>query len=239
MMGKNMKLVGNVFLSSDPHLGHGNIIKYCRRTDFVNAEEKLLIDSAYSAKTEEEKYEIFKSFKISRESIKRMDDAIIHNYNAKIKEKDTLLLLGDFAFVKTRQEAEAYRKRINCKNIIFIWGNHDNRNILTGVFENHYDQKLVSLPSGDKVFLNHYAMVTWDQSHRGSYHAFGHSHGNFNQYKDKNMRDIKSLDVGVDCHNYQPLSFNEFKHIVDIKTSVKQGAIDKILSAIHFMGRLK
>ena len=56
--------------------------------------------------------------------------------------------------------------------------------------------------------LAHYAQRTWHGAFRGSWHLFGHSHGNLGPY-------LKSIDVGVDVHNFLPVSFSERKQRMD------------------------
>lgn len=52
------------------------------------------------------------------------------------------------------------------------------------------------------IVLCHYALRVWDRSHYGSWHLFGHSHGHLPGLG-------LSLDIGVDCHGYRPLSLAE------------------------------
>ena len=60
-----------------------------------------------------------------------------------------------------------------------------------------------------KIILFHYAMKVWRSSFRGTWHLYGHSHGHL--FDDPTSR---SFDVGVDCHNYAPLSYEEVKSII-------------------------
>ena len=69
------------------------------------------------------------------------------------------------------------------------------------------------MPRGEQmIVLFHYAMRTWNASHWGTYHLYGHSHGSLPD-------DINSLsfDIGVDCHNYYPLNYAEVKAIMQRK----------------------
>ena len=52
------------------------------------------------------------------------------------------------------------------------------------------------------IVLCHYALRVWDRAHYGSWHLYGHSHG---QLPSLGL----SLDVGVDCHGYRPLNLVE------------------------------
>jgi hypothetical protein len=55
-------------------------------------------------------------------------------------------------------------------------------------------------------------MRTWNKSHRGSWHLYGHSHGTL-----PDDPHSMSFDVGVDCHNYRPLSFEQVKAVMSKK----------------------
>jgi calcineurin-like phosphoesterase family protein len=61
----------------------------------------------------------------------------------------------------------------------------------------------------DKITVCHYAMRKWcpHNENNKSYHAFGHSHGTLTSGVEP-----YSMDVGVDCHNYTPLSLEDFKN---------------------------
>jgi calcineurin-like phosphoesterase family protein len=52
----------------------------------------------------------------------------------------------------------------------------------------------------------------WNAKHHGTYHLYGHSHGSL-------ADDIhsRSFDVGVDCHDFYPLSYAEVKEIMKKK----------------------
>ncbi len=62
------------------------------------------------------------------------------------------------------------------------------------------------------VILFHYALRVWNASHWGSYHLYGHSHGSL-----PDDPTARSFDIGVDCHEYYPLSYNEVKQIMQQK----------------------
>lgn len=53
-----------------------------------------------------------------------MDDVVVERMNACAKQNDVLYFLGDFSIGREEQVA-AYRKRMACKTIHFIGGNHD------------------------------------------------------------------------------------------------------------------
>ena len=55
-------------------------------------------------------------------------------------------------------------------------------------------------------------MRIWRSDFRGTWHLYGHSHGNLPDKEDR-----LAFDVGVDCHNFYPLSYDEVKAIMKTK----------------------
>jgi len=171
---------------SDPHFGHANIIKYCNRPF---------------------------------ESVSEMNETLIKNYNSKVQPNDTVYILGDFAFYREPEDVTKILKRLNgIKH--FVFGNHDKimrhekvRPFFKAMsnFEEIYVQQKAG--GSQHITLCHFSMKVWNQSHRGSWQLYGHSHGTLPD--DPNSL---SIDVGVDSHNYFPVSFEEVKEIMSKKT---------------------
>lgn len=132
-----------------------------------------------------------------------MDAVMVERWNAAVKRGDTVYHLGDFALVKDLSLIQKYVKALNGQ-IHLIMGNHDQKREkgLVGFADiKHYKEITVG---EQKIVLLHYAMKTWNKSHYGSFQLHGHSHGSL-------PRDftMKQLDVGVDCWNYAPISFEQ------------------------------
>ncbi len=112
-------------------------------------------------------------------TLEEQDDAIITNINEAVSPQDNLYLLGDVSWYKPDKTTELIEK-INCKNRFLILGNHD-RWAKDGrckkLFQGIYDIKRIE-DNGKIVVLCHYPLAVWDQSHRGSYHLYGHVHRN-------------------------------------------------------------
>jgi calcineurin-like phosphoesterase family protein len=149
-------------------------------------------------------------------NVTEMDNTIIHNWNSVVQPEDIVYHLGDFAV--GGGPAIDYLRRLNGR-LIFCWGNHDNR--LKSVIEaTPHPVQPVSVEhlreisvDGQRLVLCHYAMRVWHKSHKGAWHLYGHSHGTLPD--DPNAL---SLDVGVDCWNYFPVSMDQLRARMKKKT---------------------
>jgi calcineurin-like phosphoesterase family protein len=105
-----------------------------------------------------------------------MDEAILNRLNMSVKERDSLYYLGDFC-LGSSQHAREYRRRIRCKNIYFIEGNHDaSTRKIQGEFLRW--KQLAEITVGvQRIVLCHYAMRVWHHCGRGAWQLYGHSHG--------------------------------------------------------------
>lgn len=140
-----------------------------------------------------------------------MDETLIQNWNSIIRPGDTVYHLGDFSFT----DPLYYRKRLN-GNILLIKGNHDKLSntkylkIFGGVFDIHM-VKIVT----PHIVLCHYPFAEWNGSCKGTWHLWGHSHGN--RPEPNNL----SFDIGVDCWNYFPVSYDQVKEKMEKKIENK------------------
>jgi len=184
------------WFTADTHFGHKNVIRYCERP-FTSVQE--------------------------------MDEALIENWNDVVKPKDTIYHLGDFTLAG-QEKASDYFSSLN-GNILLIPGGHDKRWIRQGEYRSKSGYPInilpalhtikLSIPNQEQpklVVLCHYSMRVWDRSHYGSWHLFGHSHG-------KLPSQMNSLDVGVDCWDYQPISIETvYQAINSLNNKFEQGA---------------
>lgn len=140
------------------------------------------------------------------DSLIDMHEALIENHNSLVSENDMVFLLGDLCFHSKEEQTKSIVDRLNgIKH--FIIGNHD-KNPYHKDFKILSQYKELSI-EGQKITLCHYPQVEWNGSYRGSWCLHGHSHGNYIPPKGKLI-----LDVGVDCHNYRPIEFNQIKEIM-------------------------
>lgn len=177
------------FYSADWHLGHSNIIKYCKRP-FLSREEEGLLAMADRGTIPA------KELRISQESTNRMTDTIIESTNAVVGPDDNLVIIGDYCWSPRDDRygaAKKYRDRINCKNVFLIWGNHDDRRILAPLFKATYDQYVFNV-DGQHIFTSHYPARSWDMAHHGSWMLYGHVH---DLYHDEDNGDLMPYEKQV------------------------------------------
>jgi calcineurin-like phosphoesterase family protein len=143
-----------------------------------------------------------------------MNEALIANWNSLVGLDDLVYHLGDFCFGREEKDFFSIFNRLNGK-IILLRGNHDKLTSRYGnrFLEYHHSGLLETVIEGQPVVLNHYCMKVWNKSHRGTFHLYGHSHGTLGE--DPNSL---SFDVGVDCNNYFPFSWEQVKARMAKKT---------------------
>jgi calcineurin-like phosphoesterase family protein len=145
-----------------------------------------------------------------------MDACIVDRMNQCVKPNDTLYFLGDFCMGSIEKVA-AYRKRLNCKKIHFIEGNHDKvTRKLQKVFVSWSSMSEIHVGK-QGIILCHYAMRVWLHHGRGTWQLYGHSHSNL---PDEPLS--LSMDVGVDTHDFRPWQFEEVQAIMKAKAFARE-----------------
>lgn len=106
-----------------------------------------------------------------------MNDAIVRGWNALVKARDTVVILGDLAWKNHAHWIHALNG-----HKIMVFGNHDRMPL-------HVQQsftEIVGTPrspgilefavGGQKVVGCHYPMASWNGSRHGAWHFYGHCH---------------------------------------------------------------
>ena len=176
------------WFSSDHHFFHKNVIKICSRP-FADLDE--------------------------------MHAVLIKNWNDRVKKTDTVYHLGDFCFGGHTKAFEIL-EQLNGK-IKFVPGGHDKMwikkfiiseriEILPPIHEIKYRNTMATDCKGNLqylwIVLCHNPILSWERKHYGSLHFHGHSHCNIKQELPN------SIDVGVDCHHFAPISLDEVLSIL-------------------------
>jgi calcineurin-like phosphoesterase family protein len=150
-----------------------------------------------------------------------MNAAMIHNWNERVKPRDTVFHLGDLTL---NSDAQLYLEQLNGNiRILTLEWHHDktwlkkHKNIplksknglivellppLILLKANAFRVGKFTLP----ITLSHYPLTEWEASHHGGWQLHGHSHGN---YRDPKGR--ACIDVGVDAIGFYLVSLLELK----------------------------
>lgn len=179
------------YYTSDLHFSHGNIVKFCDRPwKKTDAHGNILLDDNGDIIPD----------------IEAMDAALIENWNSRITDHDHVYVLGDFCFNKTR--FVEFLEKLN-GIIHIIYGNHDPDNVYQ--MTAHLKRKVYFHPlvytvkdEGRKIVLCHYPIYEWNGYYNGVVHFHGHTHGSIGKNYHTN-----AFDVGVDCHDYMPRTYEE------------------------------
>jgi len=177
------------WFTADLHLGHANIIRYCNRP-FVDAEQ--------------------------------MNEVLIKNWNDVVGKDDEVYVLGDFAFVKRVPDTVAYMERLN-GNITLIRGNHDNK-CVRKAFGKDCVECMRAYIGPYHCVLTHRPLypdgctvpprdISTQEKNAEWFTEYdfvisGHIH-------DLRLWTGKSLNVGVDLHNFRPISEEEVAAFLD------------------------
>lgn len=140
------------------------------------------------------------------ESVEDQTEQLIKRHNTVVDDGDVTYHLGDmFWRTFTVKEAQSVMDRLNGKHYLIL-GNHDEvaKNI-AGRFVWVKDTTLVHTPT--RVWLSHYAHRVWPDSHKHSYHLYGHTHNVLPDFR-------YSHDAGVDANGYFPISYQEVETIM-------------------------
>ena len=136
--------------------------------------------------------------------VDEMDAQLIANFNSIVSKNDTTIHVGDFCWLNKKKDVyNTYVNKLN-GNHVLLRGSHDHW--LPDSAHSVWSKTI----EGIHVVACHYAFRVWPRSHYGSWNLHGHSHGRL-------APQGKQLDVGVDCHNYHPVSWDEVKKIMETR----------------------
>jgi calcineurin-like phosphoesterase family protein len=148
------------------------------------------------------------------------DEAILEGLISTLKAGDDFYFLGDLAWFKTKEDLKMvtswlFKLRAFCKvNLFFIKGNHDHKDTIRlyeelGTFLG--EQKRIRIGATD-IVLNHFPMRTWNKSHHGSFHLYGHHHGDI-----EHTPYGRSMDVAINIHSYKPINWEDVDMILSAR----------------------
>lgn len=150
-----------------------------------------------------------------------MDESLVLAWNARVRPKDTVWHLGDFAMGSSPERCQQIFRRLNGTKHL-VRGNHDRKRVLDLPWASQHDLVQVST-DGARLVLCHYALRSWSSVWRGSVHLFGHTHATLPPTR-------QSCDVGVDSWAYQPVTVPE---ILERLAGVAEEPEEKVRAALR------
>jgi calcineurin-like phosphoesterase family protein len=162
-------------------------------------------------------------------------DDVVSKINARVKEDDFLYFLGDGFLNATDEQVLEWFSRINCKNINYIYGNHESnifriyrRTVLeiygdpdievypmrfnNVVFLGNYQELQVGKKS---VILQHFPIHSWNHMRHSAWMISGHQH-NTDKTRNPEYHLGKMLDVSWD-YKRDIWSFEEVEDVMSTK----------------------
>lgn len=217
----------NVFVTSDLHFGHENILSY----------EKSRIENLIDTKfgewyasvgcpvlvSPDDEIELMKRYR--HDIIKEHDKHLIENWNSVVKDGDLVYIIGDLSY-RNGEATNNYLQQMNGDKIL-IRGNHDHMFLDDHKFDKTlikeiYDYKELKYKK-NMIILFHYPIMVWNKQHKGTIHLYGHIHSNKTTSHPAKYSVENSYNVGVDVNDYKPVRLDSFLENNRIKEARDNG----------------
>lgn len=177
----------------------------------------------YIADTHLRDQAIFDKCKRPFKSLNEMENAIISNWNNKVKDDDIVYVLGDIAKDDDFDAISIFIKLKGHKHLIV--GNHDHLLIErikdSKIFESVKFIDLI-IDKDRKVCVCHYPMMDWMEFNRKGILVYGHIHNktakNGLAYKmiKEFYKDLPAYNCGVDVCGFEPKTLDELIHLKEV-----------------------
>lgn len=150
-----------IFVTSDLHFGHANVLKFCPETRgmFATADE--------------------------------MNSGMIEQWNKTVSPEDTAYILGDVAFTSATEACKILAQLNGTKILIegnHDYKNLRDRMFRSQFAEIHKLYELVH--NKNRIVMCHYPLASWNQCHRGAIMLHGHLHGKPSGLEQYRIKDV-------------------------------------------------
>jgi calcineurin-like phosphoesterase family protein len=180
----------NIYLTSDQHWFHSNILNYDNRT-FKNVEEmntQLILN--WNNKIQHNDTVFFLGDLTLSKDIEVVKN-LVYQLNGKIH------------FIIGNHDDERIINKINRFESVSDY-------IELSVRDEDTSRKR------QDIVMTHYPILSWNKAHHGSWLTHGHCHQSLMKTNQEYYK-RKVIDVGCNGHNYTPLSYQEIKDIMKTK----------------------
>jgi calcineurin-like phosphoesterase family protein len=134
-------------------------------------------------------------------TVLQMNEAMIYNWNERVRPGDTVFHVGDFHLGPRSRIAE-FVNRLNGTKVL-VKGNHDRSR--TAMMNAGFDDVVKELwlqVGGTSLYLHHQPRRDTFWNSRAEYHLCGHVHTAWN-------RKGNIINVGVDVRGFKPVTLEE------------------------------
>lgn len=142
------------------------------------------------------------------ECVEDMNEFLIAKWNERVRNNDTIFVLGDMFF--RCGEVECILSRLRGKKRLLI-GNHDTwvKKVDCSRYFQSVDKLLETTDGKHALTLCHYPMFTWNHPRR-SYMVHAHTHDDKSaDYWPLMQARERVLNAGVDINGFAPVTFDE------------------------------
>jgi len=174
-----------LFFTSDTHFAHRSVISHCNRP-FLDMQDN--------------------------------DESLVKNWNKIVPKNGIVVHQGDFAMGLKSTKLKWILETLNYDLLYLVQGNHE-KDIMKKAWAREYFEKIaqrIEFEIEDNngkfndntgrrfnvIVADHYPMLSWNKSFHGSYHTYGHTHGNLKEHPWST-----AYEVGVDVNNFEPISY--------------------------------
>lgn len=180
-----MSNLKDILVWTDTHISHKRSLDFCRATrpfalDPLNPTQQEILD---------------------------MDEWIIKQWNTEAKGK-TIYFLGDFTFSRDEGYVKEVFSRLEGDKHLIV-GNHDHQMTRDLPWSSVSNYKVVRAENEHFVMF-HYPMSSWDRMLHGSYHIYGHVHGEYVPGKET----MRMFEPAIDNGYFKPVSLLEIVNLL-------------------------
>ena len=186
----------------------------CRKTNYtivsVRIEEKEVKMNFYIADTHFGHKNCIEFDHRPFTTIEEMDETLIANWNAVVKDTDDVYIIGDFCY-RASKSPLWYLKQLHGRKHLII-GNHDNQLLKDEEAMKEFVSvdKMTYLKDGlYTITLCHFPIAEWNRYHRGAWHIHGHIHANVEGVYQFLKDEDRALNAGCMIHNYFPVTIEQ------------------------------
>lgn len=156
--------------------------------------------------------EAIKVFRRPFKSVDEMAETLVVNWNSMVQPRDVVYHLGDFGFWTRGDLSNTFHRLQGYK--ILIVGNHDSEMTLSLPWVDMAKAMMITVAQ-QAIWLSHYPQSEWTNHDRGTWHLYGHTHR-------KGRQNGLSLNVGVDCWHYHPVSFDAISRVFHADSALQE-----------------